>query len=538
MESIVDRRSISWQNLRVSDLEATSPLPLPDALQRMAVRDPSAAQSLADDFGKLTLAAEALAWAHEQLPSLLSAMDLPSLLETVLQIAKEFADVDGGFLVVWNPHPDRGSVSYAAMVRDEPETSGDLWIPNPHNIGSSLLGHAVRSGRPTFSDDASKDSRFSDLFRDDAALSSVAVLPVGQQGALCLYDSERPGRFARSVRLRLSALAAVTGCVLGAYTETGLSETPAVAQLPGLVGGSPPMRELRAAITAFAGLDWPVLFVGEPGTGKAAAAKSTHVLSNRRDAPYVTFTCSQHHPDRVEALLFGEQQPGSTTDGALSKVGDGTLFLEDVETLPNSVQLALVKLMRDGTYQRLGGADRYRFRGRILSSSHSAEEMPPTLRDDLYFRLSACIARSPSLAMRPEDIPEIALHLLQTDEATTHLRITPAAAAQLRGTEWPNNLNDLQRVLSQAAERAIAKATDEIDSLYLLDEGAVQVDAARLAVSNIDPTLDLKSATDAFQRARVEASLTATNGNVSAAARQLGVTRQWLHRLITRWTKR
>ncbi len=522
----------------MSDLESTSPLPLPDALQRMAVRDPSAAQSLADDFGKLTLAAEALAWAHEQLPSLLSAMDLPSLLETVLQIAKQFAEVDGGFLVVWNAHPDRSSVSYAALVRDEPETFGDQWIPNPHNIDSSLLGHAVRSGRPTFSDDASKDSRFSDLFREGARLSSVAVLPVGTRGGLCLYDSERPGRFGRSVRLRLSALAAVTGCVLGAYTETGETDAPVVDQHPGLVGGSPPMRELRAAITAFAGLDWPILFIGEPGTGKSAAARSTHDLSNRRDAPYVTFSCAQQDPDRVEALLFGQQQPETTTDGVLSKVGDGTLFLENVETLPNSAQLALVRLLRDGTYQRLGGPDRYRFRGRILSSSHSADEMPPTLRDDLYFRLSACLGRSPSLAMRPEDIPEIALHLLQTNEESAHLRISPAVAAQLRGTSWPNNLNDLQRTLSQAAQRTLAKGVNEITSLHDLDEQQVQVDTDRLSDQRIDPELDLKTATDAFQRHRVEASLAAANGNVSAAARQLGVTRQWLHRLITRWAKR
>jgi two-component system NtrC family response regulator len=298
------------------------------------------------------------------------------------------------------------------------------------------------------------------------------------------------------------------------------------------------MRELRAAITAFAGLDWPLLFLGEPGTGKSAAARSTHDLSNRRDAPYVTFSCAQHDPDRVEALLFGQQQPGATTDGVLSKVGDGTLFLENVETLPNSAQLALIRLLRDGTYQRLGGPDRYRFRGRLLSSSHSADEIPPTLRDDLYFRLSGCLAHSPSLAMRPEDIPEIALHLLQAEAATAHLRITPAVAAQLRGTSWPNNLNDLQPVLAQAAQRVLAKGGDEIAALYDLDERDVQVSAVRLVDQNTDPAVDLKTATEAFQQARVEASLAAAGGNISAAARQLGVTRQWLHRLLTRWAKR
>jgi len=505
----------------------------------MAVRDPNAAQSLADDFGKLTLAADALAWAHEQLPKMLVAMDLPSLLKTVLAIAKEASNVDGGFVVVWKPHPNRATVSFAALIRTEPEQVAEHWLPKPNRVDDSVIGLATRSGRPVFTDDARADARFKPYLDESHTICSLAAIPLAGMGALCLYDTTETGRFSRGIRLRLSALAALTAGILTAYTETAPNEPIEPSTITGFVGSSPPIRELRAAINAFSSLECPILILGEPGTGKAAAANAIHEQSARKAAPFIRFACNEHAPDRVEAMLFGEQSSTSTTDGVISKVADGSIFLEHVDLLPDTAQRALLTLINERTYRRLGGRDRFRFRGRILSSSNSDEEMPSTLRSDLFFGLAGALVRTPSLAIRTEDIPAVARNLVTQNNTAQHLTLSVDAEALLRGMQWPNNLIDLEDRINHAVTVVMSRGGEQIQPADLLGLTEVQGEGLRIG-TKAQPAqpVNLKEATEAFQRDLVDGAMRRADGNVSAAAKDLGVTRQWLHRLLNRWAQR
>ena len=505
----------------------------------MAVRDPNAAQSLADDFGKLTLAADALAWAHEHLPEMLVAMDLPSLLETLLSLAKEVSNVDGGFVVVWKRHPDRETVSFAALVRNEPEHVAERWVPQPNQLDQSLIGLATRSGRPVFAEDARTDTRFKPYLDETHTVCSLAAIPLAGIGALCLYDTVEAGRFSRGIRLRLSALAALTAGILTAYTEPAPQQPIEPSAIKGLVGSSPPIRELRAAIKAFASLECPILILGEPGTGKATAATAIHERSARKDSPFIRFKCNAHPPERVEAMLFGEQSATSTVDGVISKVANGSLFIEHADVLPTTAQAALLKLIKEGTYRRLGGRDRFRFHGRILSSSNSDEEMPSTLRADLFFVLAGAIVRTPSLAIRTEDIPAVAQNMLTQNIASQDLTLSVDAEALLRGMQWPNNLIDLEDRINHAVTAALSRGGQKIEPSDLLGLPLVQGQGHRLPQKKQHTdSVDLKEATEAFQRDLVDTAMRRADGNVSAAAKDLGVTRQWLHRLLNRWAKR
>ncbi|MFT5682379.1 MAG: GAF domain-containing protein, partial [Myxococcota bacterium] len=183
---------------------------MPSGLRRVAVFDPTLAESLEEDFTRLMMTAEAVVWAQGHLPALLSTATPLSLLSVLVDIAKEATGVPRAWGLTWKGEPAKDRISIQAFAGDTDEA-----VPAPSSISRTVVGQVAAEGRPSWSNDAAADARFGAAESVRAyTLRSVGCLPVGVSGVLYLLDPDAPGRFTREHRLRLSALCALAGRLL------------------------------------------------------------------------------------------------------------------------------------------------------------------------------------------------------------------------------------------------------------------------------------------------------------------------------------
>ncbi len=544
---------------------------LPGGFDRLRRLDPALADRLGEDFTRLAQTSTALAWAHGQLPSMVAATSERALLSVVVERARELTGAPITWAVSWLGDLPSGRASYAAMAGD------GATLDSPPALSRTILGRVVERGQPAWTDDAEQDARFRAAESVQAArLRSVGCVPLGRCGVLWLEDPDAPGRFSPAQRLRLSALCVLAGQLLGARRQRPPppSQDLPFQAVPGIVGSAPCMQALAAAIHAFAPMPWPALVLGETGTGKEAVAHALHQLSDRASHPFVAVNCGTLVDSLAESTLFGHERGAFTgadrrQPGVVERVGRGTLFLDEVGELSPAVQVKLLRLLQEGVYERVGGRQVERFAGRVVAATHRPlddEDARGLFREDLYYRLAACIIRVPPLRDRRSDIPALCRHLLHRATDELHLDATLSlsddAVQELCERSWPGNVRQLDNSLRRACALTLARGQHTVTREDLGGwvppvaatappaaniEGAAAAStdtgspttpdapAATSAPDAIDPSLDLKQATLAFQQARVQAALTACGGNRSEAARRLGVSRQWLHRLITRF---
>ena len=496
-----------------------------------------------DDFGDVTpddttarvlRAADALAWARERLPKLVAAGAESAVLELLVHDAVALTGAPEAWAATWDGDPMKGKASFRALaVRSRKKHA----VPEPTGLSRSIVGHALRDGRAAWSDDARTDARWLTAGSVVAfELRSVGCVPLGKRGVLYVFDPSTPGRFGAEERARLSAL-----CALATpFIERG--DTPAprrpTSTAPGLVGDTPVMRELFAAIRAFAPMPWPALILGETGTGKEAVARAVHQLSPKRDKPFVAVNCAAIPEELAESTLFGHERGAFTgadkrKEGLVERAHGGTLFLDEVGELSARVQPKLLRLLQESRFERVGGDRELPFDGRIVAATHRPIDDGGAFREDLYHRLAACVLTVPPLRDRTADVPALAADLLHRALAeipgAPKLVLSADAVRWLAAQDWPGNVRDLSNALRAAIARAMARGLGTIDPVDFAPRARTQRSRPAPVVAN------LHAATEAFQKECVMAAIAAASGNKSRAAEQLGVSRQWLHRLIERW---
>ena len=231
-----------------------------------------------------------------------------------------------------------------------------------------------------------------------------------------------------------------------------------VAPLAGVVGSSASMRRLATAVRGVGPLRLPVLLRGESGTGKDVIARSVHTESTRSKKPFVVLNAATIRPELAESELFGHERGAFTgavreRRGAFREAHQGTLFLDEIAALSLDVQAKLLRAVEQGTVRPLGGESDHRVDVRLIAAT--CEPLEAMVRErrfraDLYERLAVCVLRVPPLRDRPEDIPELARHLLAQSEVGAR-EIGACALAILRRHPWPGNVRELRNVLVQAA---------------------------------------------------------------------------------------
>ncbi|MFZ5477308.1 MAG: sigma 54-interacting transcriptional regulator [Myxococcota bacterium] len=512
-------------------------LPLPGALRRVAALDPTLAAALADDFGRLARAADALAWAQARLGGLLRCAGPSEVLALLVAEAKARTEVPVVWAVTWDGDLEKGRASFRALA-------GHGEVPAPGEVSRTVVGWVAREGRPAWSDDAASDARFAAAQSVVAyALRSVGCVPVGKYGVLYVSHPTEAGRFDADTRACLAAL-----CSLAApFLDEAPRARPTVRPVPGIVGAAPAMAELFAAVHAFAPMPWPALVLGETGTGKESVARALHDLSPRKGGPFVAINCGAIPDELAESTLFGHERGAFTgadrrREGLVERAAGGTLFLDEVGELSPRVQVKLLRLLQEGTFERVGGDRELRFGGRVVAATwRPLDDAATGFRSDLFHRLAACVLRVPPLRERREDVPALAAHLLEKSLAMVtgapEVGLSRAAGAALAARDWPGNVRELENTLRTGLARALAEGAAEIAPHHLDGGRAPPTGAAWTAgePATADVAGDLQAATDAFVKARVLAAVEAAGGNRTKAADALGVSRQWLHRLLARW---
>ena len=519
-------------------MEPDLPSDVQIALERIRGTDPRAAEVLSQTLHRVLQAADALTWARDRTRALREADSELSCLQLVVQEAVDLTGAPEAWAMTWFMAGDASRVR-AVVGRGAGRTADGCWIV-PSDISRSVLGEVARQRRPAWSDDATTDARFLGAESIQAlALRSIGCVPLGEQGALYLHDPQTPGRFSATARARISAL-----CALAAEMLPHERAEPAhdAEPIDGVVGSAPAMREVYSAVRAFAPMPWPVLILGETGTGKEAVARAVHSLSTFASGSFVAVNCGTIAPELAESTLFGHERGAFTgadraRPGLVDQANQGTLFLDEVGELPGAVQTKLLRILQEGVYRRVGDDRERTFNGRIVAATH--RQIHPAMnqdafRADLYHRLSACVIRTPPLRDRLSDLAELAEHLLKRATAEikgASLRLGPDTAGELRRRTWPGNVRELDNVIKGGVARA-------------LHRGGSQLEVTDLPPP--DPSMngqedggawpaDLIAATEVFQQQRVRRALEDAGDNKTRAAELLGVSRQWLHRLISRW---
>jgi two-component system nitrogen regulation response regulator GlnG len=232
-----------------------------------------------------------------------------------------------------------------------------------------------------------------------------------------------------------------------------------------IVGRCPAMQEVYKAIGRAAGQDVTVLITGESGTGKELVARALYQHSRRAAGPFLAVNCGALPENLLESELFGHEK-GAFTGAERLRVGKfeqcsgGTLFLDEVADLSPLAQSKMLRLLQEGTFERLGGNETIRTNVRLLAASNQDLEKlvgQGRFRQDLYYRLSVFTIRLPPLRERGEDLPLLVQHYLRrfSRELGKDVQgVTPEAMALLRAYPWPGNVRELQSVLKQALLQA------------------------------------------------------------------------------------
>lgn len=343
---------------------------------------------------------------------------------------------------------------------------------------------------------------------------------------------------------------------------------PPAPQGAGLIGDSLPMQRLRLQLAQYANLAFPVLIEGESGCGKdIVASHHLHTLTPRHDKPFLALNCAAISPSLLEPTLFGHAR-GAFTGATMARSGyfedadSGTLFLDEIGELPLDLQPKLLRVLENGEYQRVGETQRRISNARIVAATNRdlrQEVRAGRFRADLYHRLSVFTVSVPPLRDMGQDrvlLLEHYRHAFARQAGTPPFSLSPESLALWLAYAFPGNVRELRNIVIRLSARhpgqVISPETlrDEFDSDQLTERSAPETsltapaddlkatkEAAldhlrRQADTHLDQTLER------WERAYIEAALELADGNMTQAARRLGINRTTLYNRMQSWNRR
>lgn len=315
-----------------------------------------------------------------------------------------------------------------------------------------------------------------------------------------------------------------------------------------LLGDSPPMRAIRQRIEKLASTDLPVAIYGESGTGKELAASMIHSASRRRNGPLVVANCAAMPETLFENELFGHERGSytgalSTSGGLIEEAAGGTLVLDEIGELPLMLQAKLLRLVQFSTYRRVGGAKHLQAHVRIIAVTNrdllEASEKQ-LFRRDLYYRINVLHVSLPPLRQHIEDLPTLVQDIADRFCRTHGLApvvFSADALDLLRLHRWPGNVRELESIV----QSTLALDYGSIVSARHIELGLDRDPPPSRTHVGLEWDLSLGFAAgkqkllEQFERAYLVQALERTDGNMAAAARDAGIDRKTLWRLLRKY---
>ena len=311
-----------------------------------------------------------------------------------------------------------------------------------------------------------------------------------------------------------------------------------------MVGRSLKMRQVFGLLKKIAPMDVSVLITGETGTGKELVARGLHDYSGRRKGPFVVLDCGSIPENLIESELFGHEKgsfTGATAarEGAFERAHGGTIFLDEIGELRIDMQPRLLRVLENREVRRVGGGEVIDVDVRVVAATNrdlSKEVQEGNFREDLFFRLNVINVQLPPLRGRREDIPHLIQNALAEPEVIARhgqKRVTPAAMLVLQGYAWPGNVRELVNVVSHLLTFSDGP---DVDLQHLPPRLTMQGQKQPLPFNEHLGFHEAKEQLlETFEREYLTVLLKRCEGNISRAARESGMHRKSIERLVKKY---
>jgi two-component system NtrC family response regulator len=312
---------------------------------------------------------------------------------------------------------------------------------------------------------------------------------------------------------------------LAAMTGTG-------TVLGGIVTGAPEMEKVARTIERVATTDVSVMLFGASGTGKELVAHGLHAASRRAKGPFVAINCAAIPDTLLEAELFGHEKGAftgavRTVEGKIELADGGTLFLDEIGDVPLPIQVKLLRFFQERVIERIGGRKPIAVDTRIVCATHrdlEAMVADGSFREDLWYRLAEMVVRLPPLAGRPGDAVLLARHFIRRHAPVMNPQVrglSPDAAEAIAAWPWPGNVRELENRI----KRAVIMCDGKLLTVADLDLPGMGSGQSALPIN-------LRAAREIADRRAIAEALARADGNISATARLLGISRPTLYDLM------
>jgi Nif-specific regulatory protein len=479
-----------------------------------------------------------------EISSWVSSVQSPDqTLELIVAAATRMMGARASSLLLVDPHSRR---LYFKVATGEKGTDVKRFQVE---MGEGIAGHVAATGEPLLIPDVTRDPRWQPRISASIGFNtrSIACAPLTVDGEIIgvleIID-KADGEVLRAEDMPLLAVFAEVAAVAIANARRIDRDRKSICDLQteldlryAIVGESRAIRQAIADAQKVANAKASTLIVGESGTGKELLARLIHRAGPRRDAPMVVLNCAALPEALLEDELFGHEK-GAFTGAVARKIGKfeladgGTLFLDEIGEMSPTMQSKLLRILQEGVFYRLGGNESIPVDVRALAATHrdiDREVAEGRFREDLYYRLNVVQIRMPALRERKEDIPLLADHFLglfRKERGPAPVRFTREALDRMQAYNWPGNVREMKN----AIERAVVMGSSTEITAEDLPAFARQTN---LSDGHVERSF--KEAVDAFKRDFLALHLRHSGGNRSLAARNLGLQRTYLSRLIAKY---
>jgi len=507
-----------------------------------------------------------------------SELRLEPLLDEVIDTVIELTGAERGFLLLRETAgggSSQGEVLSTHVARNfEQSTLSD----EERKVSRSIAERAARTGDVVLSVDAAFDERFDDAASVAALkLRSVLAVPLRQKaqviGTIYADHRFRAGAFDDASVALVVELANVAGVAIhnARLREDNLRRQTEIARLNAelereierkdaelktvraslpptddvdlryrnIVGRSAPMLQMLRLVDRAADSELPVVIAGESGSGKELVARALHDQGRRADRPFVAVNCGAVAESLLESELFGHVRGAFTgaernRRGMFEVADGGTLFLDEIADTAPSMQAKLLRALQEGEIRRVGDEQTRPVDVRVVAASNKdlrALVADGSFREDLYYRLDVLHIDVPPLRDRIDDLPALAEAILcRLAGENPAPALDRAALARLAGHSWPGNVRELENELARASALA-----DDVILAEHLSAALARIDPTAKAADGAGDDLRLKPRVEALERVLVDEAMARTNGNQTAAARLLGLSRYGLQKKLKRY---
>ncbi|MBM79215.1 MAG: sigma-54-dependent Fis family transcriptional regulator [Planctomycetaceae bacterium] len=469
--------------------------------------------------------------------SFAGATETQPLLELIATESTRLINCDRASIFIW----DRSNKEVIACPALGVE-GGTLRLPD--NAG--IVGEVIQSGSTIRVDDAYEDDRFNKAVDKKSGYRTRTILCVpmkdaqGQRIGAFQILNKNDGIFSdedEEVLSQLGIQAAVAMQntrereeLIRSHKQLTEQVTPCVQ----IIGESAAICALRETVARLADTNLPVLILGESGTGKEVVGQALHYYGPRADKPFVAVNCAALTETLLESELFGHER-GAFTDAHDTRQGKfelaegGTLFLDEIGDMSLGGQAKLLRVLEQKVITRVGGAQTIPINVRVVAATNAklAEAVrQKKFREDLFYRLSVVTLDLPALRDRPEDIIPLAEHFMERfciQANRPKLGFAPDAKLRLQAHPWPGNIRELRNLMERVAFLCQGERVESHDLAFILSP-------ERDSAIDMSADVGLTEATRRFQQEFIRRGIKRVKGNMSEAAKLLGLHRSNLYR--------